>query len=94
MSKKDTHFFTSFSLVLGSLIGVAVLLFALAKVVGTSSQVEQLKTETLQIAAVDERTRPFARVAVAGEDNSSLQIADASSGSAPAAGLPVAAVGF
>jgi cytochrome c5 len=89
VSKKDTHFFTSFSLVLGILIAVAVLLFALAKVVGTSSQVEQLKTEALQIAAVDERTRPFARVAVAGQDNTALQIVAAPSGSAPAAGLSV-----
>lgn len=89
VSKKDTHFFTSFSLVIGILVAVAVALFALSRVVGRSSQVEQLKAESLLIAAVDERTRPFARVAVAGQDNSALQIAEETSGSAPAAGLPV-----
>ncbi len=89
MSKQDSHFFSVFSTVIGVLIAVAVLLFVLAKVVGTRSQVEQVKDDALRIAAVDERTRPFARVAVAGQDNSALQIAEASSGSAPTAGSPV-----
>lgn len=89
MSRQDSHFFNFFSLVLGILIAVAVLLFALAKVVGTTSQLQQVKAEPLQIAAVDERTRPFARVAVAGQDNAALQIAQESSGSAPTVGLPV-----
>ena len=89
MSKQDSRFFSSFSLVLSILIAVAVLLFALAKFVGTTSQLEQVKDEALQIAAVDERTRPFARVAVAGQDNTALQIAEESSGSAPPVGLPV-----
>lgn len=88
VSKQDSHFFNFFSLVLGVLIAVAVLLFALAKVVGTN-QLQQVKAEALQIAAVDERTRPFARVAVAGQDNAALQIAEESSGSAPTVGLPV-----
>ncbi len=89
MSKQDRRFFNFFSLVLGALIAVAVLLFVLAKVLGSKSQLEQVRADALQIAAVDERTRPFARVAVAGQDNSALQIAEESSGSAPAVGLPV-----
>lgn len=89
VSKQDSQFFNYFSLVLGSLIAVAILLFAVAKVVGTTSQLQQVKAEALQIAAVDERTRPFARVAVAGQDNAALQITGESSGSAPAVGLPV-----
>lgn len=89
MSKQDRRFFNFFSLVLCALIAVAVLLFVLAKVLGSKSQLEQVRADALQIAAVDERTRPFARVAVAGQDNSALQIAEESSGSAPAVGLPV-----
>lgn len=89
MSKQDSRFFSIFSTVIGVLIAVSVLLFALAKVVGTKSQVEHEKTDELRIAAVDERTRPFARVAVAGQDNTALQITEASTGSAPTAGLPV-----
>lgn len=88
VSKQDRRFFNRFSLVIGVLFGVAILLYALATGLGTD-QLQQLEGEPLQIAAVDERTRPFARVAVAGQDNAALQIAEVSSGSAPAAGLPV-----
>ncbi len=89
VSKQDSHFFNVFSLVLGILIAVAVLLFVFARVVGTTSQREQVKGEPMEIAAADERTRPFARVAVAGQDNAALQTAEESSGSAPSVGLPV-----
>jgi cytochrome c5 len=89
VSRYDSHFFSIFSLVLGILIAVAILLFVLAKVVGTTSQVEQVKADALRIAAVDERTRPFARVAVAGQDNAALQIAEEPSAPAPAVGLPM-----
>jgi cytochrome c5 len=89
VSKQDSRFFSIFSAVLGILITVAILLFVFAKVVGTGSQVQQVESDALRIAAVDERTRPFARVAVAGQDNSAMQIAEESSGSPSAVGLPV-----
>ncbi len=85
MSKQDTHFFNVFSLVLGILIAIAILLFALAKLVGTSTQAEHLKTDPLRIAAIDERTKPLARVAVAGQDNSALAIKQPSSTTTTAA---------
>ena len=88
-SKQDSRFFYFFSIVLSILIAVAIVLFVFAKLVGTTSQLQQVKADALQIAAVDERTRPFARVAVAGQDNAALEIAEEASGSAPAAGLPV-----
>ena len=34
MSKQDTHFFNVFSIVLGLLVGFAILVFALARYVG------------------------------------------------------------
>lgn len=89
MSKHDKRFFNYFSLVIGVLIGVAILLFVVAKLMGGSSQLQQVKADPLLVAAVDERTRPFARVAVAGQDNAALKIVEASSASEPAAGLPV-----
>lgn len=90
MSQRDSHFFTIFSVVLGILIAVAVLLFVFAKLVGSTSQLQQVKADALQLAAVDERTRPFARVAVAGQDNTALEIAAGTAAPAPAAGgLPV-----
>lgn len=79
-----------FSLVLGILIAIAVVLFAMAKCVGSSTQVEHVKTDSIQVAAVDARTQPFAQVAVAGRDNSALTIAEppGKSPAAAAAALP------
>jgi cytochrome c5 len=87
VSKQDTHFFNMFSLVLGLLVGIAILLFAFAKVVGANTQAEHVKTDPRQAAAVDSRSAPFARVAVAGQDNSALAIVEETTGSGP--GLPV-----
>src|SRR5262245_55056193 len=70
VNKQDSHFFNFFSLVLGILITVAILIFAFARHVGASTQVQQLREESLQVEAVGARTEPFARVAVAGADNS------------------------
>ena len=84
MNKQDTKFQNKFAVVLGILVTIAIGLFALARVVGSSTQIEQLKQEKLQHEAVEERTAPFAQVAVAGQDNSALKIEE-SAGPAPAA---------
>jgi cytochrome c5 len=89
VSKHDSHFINYFSLVLGILITVAILLFALARVVGGSTQGMQVKTEALQMASIDDRTRPFARVAVAGEDNAALAIVEKAAATTESPGLPV-----
>jgi len=89
VSKQDTHFLNMFSLVLGLLIGIAILLVILAKLVGSATQAQHVKTDPLQLDAIGERTQPFARVAVAGQDNSALAIAQVSeAGSAPALAVP------
>lgn len=86
MSKQDTHFFNVFSLVLGILVGIAVLLFVFAKLTGTATQGEHLKVDALQVAAVEARTKPFGQVAVAGQDNAALEIKQpaATAGAGPA----------
>jgi cytochrome c5 len=76
VSTQDSKFINLFSLVIGLLITVAILLIALAKVVGARTQGEHVKAESLHLAAVDERTQPFARVAVAGQDNAALAIVE------------------
>jgi cytochrome c5 len=89
VSKHDTHFANMFSLVLGILIAVAVLLFALARVVGNETQLKHVQLDTLQKNAVEDRTRPFVRMAVAGQDNSALAIEQVSATfSGAAAELP------
>jgi len=88
VSKQDTHFFNTFSLVIGLLVAVAILLFALARVVAGQTQDKQMLVEAQYVKGVDERLQPFARVAVAGQDNSALAIKAPTT--APATGaLPV-----
>ncbi len=74
MSKQDSHFFNNFSLVLGILFAVTIGLFAFARHVGAEHQGKQVKTDPRYMASVDERLKPVASVAVAGQDNSKLTI--------------------
>ncbi len=75
MSKHDTHFFNTFSMIIGGLIVVALLIFALARVVAGHTQEPEVYSDPKYLASVIERIKPFARVAVAGADNSALAIA-------------------
>ena len=74
MSKHDTQFFNNFSMVIGGLIVVALVIFALAHMVQGHTQEAQVYSDPTYVASVVERTKPFARVAVAGADNSALKI--------------------
>ena len=75
MSKQDTHFFNTFSLVIGLLVAIAIAIFAFARVVASETQEKQMLVEAQYLKGVDQRLQPFARVAVAGGDNSALAIA-------------------
>jgi cytochrome c5 len=77
----DTHFFNSFSLVLGVLILFAIVLFGVARSIGADTQGEAVLLDPLHLKEVQENTAPFARVAIAGKDNSALAVV-----TAPAAG--------
>ena len=87
MSKQDTHFFNTFSLVIGLLMAVAIALFAFARTVASHTQEKQMLVEKEYLKGVDERLQPFAKVAVAGQDNSALKI-EASVAGAGAAAAP------
>ena len=76
MTKKhDKTFVTLVSVVIGSLIGLAVCIFALAKYVGARAETLS-ETDPGYRAEVQERLTPVGRVAVAGKDNSALVIAE------------------
>ena len=85
MSKQDTHFVNTFSLVIGILVAIAILIFALARVVASHTQDQQVLEESQYLKSVDNRVQPFAREAVAGQDNAALAIKP-DAGAAPAAG--------
>lgn len=74
MSKQDTHFFNVFSLFIGVLVVVAILLFALARVVASQTQDKYVLEDSEYVKSVGARLEPFAREAVAGQDNSALAI--------------------
>ena len=68
----DTQFFNSFSLVLGILIFFAIVLFAVARTVGLNTQRQYVLLDPLNTKRVHENIAPFAKEAVAGQDNSAL----------------------
>lgn len=68
----DTHFFNSFSLVLGVLIFFAIVLFAVARAVGEDTQSANVLLDPLHLKAVQENIAPYAHEAIAGRDNSAL----------------------
>ena len=74
MSKQDTHFFNVFSLVIGLLVAVAVVLFALARVVASHTQDRQVLSEADYAKNVAARLAPPSQEAIAGHDNSALAI--------------------
>jgi cytochrome c5 len=70
----DTHFFNSFSVVLGILIAFTICLFAFARMLGRDQNAEQLQ-DPLVVKASAQNTEPFSKEAIAGQDNSALAIA-------------------
>ena len=88
IESSDTHFFNSFSLVLGILIVFAVILFGVARSIGADTQGEAVLLEPLHLKDVRDNIAPFAHVAIAGKDNSALAIVAGPAGAAPAADVP------
>jgi cytochrome c5 len=84
----DTQFFNSFSVVLGILILFAILLFGVARVVGKETQGEDVLLDPLHVNQVRQNIVPFAREAIAGQDNSALAALSASKADA-AADVPI-----
>ena len=82
----DTHFLNSFSLVLGILIAFAIVLFAIARIIGTYTQGEEVLQDPLRLQEVEKNIQPFAHEAIAGKDNSAL--AAPAAAAAPAQAVP------
>lgn len=85
MSKADDHFFNMFSVVLGILVAIALVLFAIARFIGTPFEDARAENDPKVQEQIAERLAPFGNVAVAGADNSALAIV-AAAGPAGAGG--------
>jgi cytochrome c5 len=88
VSKQDTHFFNIFSMVIGLLIVVAILILAFARIVAGRTQEPQVLADDLYTASIKARIAPFAREAVAGQDNSALRIEAPAGATAVALAVP------
>lgn len=76
MRDPDQQFFDSFMLVLGILIGVAVALFFLVRMIAIDTQGQYVLEDADVIAEIDRRIEPAGRVAIAGsEELANLQAA-------------------
>lgn len=76
-AEQDRKFFDIFMVVLGSLVAVAVGIYALAQVVQARTQDEYIKEDAVYQAQIAERISPVGQVAIAGADNSHLAPAPA-----------------
>lgn len=84
----DTEFFNSFGLVLGVLIFFAIVLFAVARVVGQDTQRQNVLLDPLHIKEVQLNIAPFAHEAIAGQDNAALVALAPPKADVPSADLP------
>jgi cytochrome c5 len=74
---QDAQFFDSFMLVLGILIGVAVGLFFLARIIAIDTQGTFVLEDPQVQAEIDERIRPVGRVVLMGSDELAAEAAAA-----------------
>ncbi len=86
MSSQDQSFFNVFMVVIGTMVGIAVVLVITARFVAGNTQLAWVKADPAYAAAVDERTGPVGRVSVTGEEPApaAAPAADAASDAAPA----------
>lgn len=75
MSKQDSHFFNTFSLVIGVLVVVAIMILALARTVAGKTQEPEVFADARYVSSVVGRVEPLVHEAVVGQDNSALKIA-------------------
>lgn len=87
-AEHDKKFFDTFMLVLGVLVGVAVVIYIIARIVSANTQELHVLEDPAVKAAVSERIEPVTKVAVAGQDNSALAPAQPTQTVAAAADLP------
>jgi cytochrome c5 len=86
VSKQDTHFINMFSLVIGVLVAIAIVIFIVARGVGARTEGREMMTEPAYHKSVEARIAPFEREAVAGQNNAALAIKAPAGATAEAGG--------
>ncbi len=88
MSKQDTHFVNTFSMVIGLLVLVAIGIIVLARVVAGHTQETDVVEQRDFAKSVASRIEPLSQEAIAGQDNTAMAIKPDSPAGAGAA-LPI-----
>ncbi len=88
MSKHDTHFVNTFSMVIGLLVLVAIGIIVLARVVAAHTQETDVIEQRDFARSVASRIEPLSQEAVVGQDNTAMAIKPDSPAGAGAA-LPI-----
>jgi cytochrome c5 len=88
VSKHDDHFFNTFSLVIGMLVVITIVLIAIARSIGVPFEQAKSDADRLMANGVAARTAPVGQVAVAGADNTALAITAPGGEAPPALALP------
>jgi cytochrome c5 len=87
-ASQDRRFRDVFSLTIGILAGLVVGIFFVAVYVADRGQARDRLAEPEYQRQVAERTRPIARIAIAGRDNTALAIAPSAPAAQPALSTP------
>jgi cytochrome c5 len=74
VSKQDTHFVNTFSMVIGLLVLVALCIIALARVVAAHTQETDVVEQRDFATSVASRIEPLSQEAMVGQDNTALAI--------------------
>src|SRR5262249_18220865 len=72
-SSHDKHFFDTFMLVLGILVGVTILLIFAARAIAAQTQKQYVLEDSNLVQATADRLAPMGKVAISGADNSALE---------------------
>jgi cytochrome c5 len=86
LSSQDQSFFNVFMMVIGTMVGIAVVLIITARIVASNNQLAWVQADPAYAASVDERIAPVGRVSIAGEEPA--PVAAAASDAVPAAEAP------
>ncbi len=92
MSKQDTHFINMFSLVIGILVAIAIILFVVARAIGSSLEGKEVMAGPDYYKSVEARIAPVQQEAVAGQNNAALAIKPLAGATAEAGGSSAAAM--
>jgi cytochrome c5 len=89
VSKQDTHFVNTFSMVIGLLVLVAICIGAFARVVAAHTQETDVVEQRDFTTSVADRIEPLSQEAVVGQDNTAMVIKpDAPTGAGAALPIP------